>query len=453
MVASGSRWRVFAQRSAVLAARSVILAAGAIASAPPARAQTLDAATFRALIESPKLKADHWRQDAARQDLKAARLSLLPIVMGNIDWTVSGSITSRPPSDPPIPPRPTRIDATLSQPILDGLRRVNEIGRAAAAATAGSFALADTEQQVRLDTVTAYLAVLRDRTIVTQRERSIASLASILKSTRVRFEGGETTKTDIAQAASRLEQGRAELDRAKGDLAASSTEFERLVGVKPGALSPSPLPAALLPRSADEAARLAADCNPKIGNADFTAVAADRAAAVAAGELAPTADLLVQRSIDYAYSASIDRLDTFAVKLRVRVPLFEPAAFPKAGAARAVARQRHYEAVDTRHGVVAAARTAFERYQAGTARANSLGKQIEYVRAALVGVTREAQGGQRTVLDVLNAEAETVNAEVALAIARYERDSAAYALLASVGRLIGPVQFAQRSEKTRSNDR
>lgn len=453
MVASVSRWRLFAQRSAVLAARSIIVAAGTVVTAPPARAQTLDAATFRALIESPKLKADQARQDAARQDLKAARLAILPTITGDIDWTVAGSITARPSVGPPIPPRPTVVDAVLSQPILDGFRRMNEIGRAAAAAAAGSFALADTEQQVRLDTITAYLAVLRDRAIVTLRERSITNLANVLKSTRARFDGGETTKTDIAQAAGRLEQARAELDRAKGDLAASSAEFERLVGTKPGTMSPSPLPAALLPRSAQEAARLAADCNPKIGKADFTAVAADRAADVAAGELAPTADLVVSRTINYGYSAAIDRLDTYALKLRVRVPLFEPAAFPRAGAARAVARQRHYEAVDTRDGVVAAARTAFERYQAGTARASSLGKQIEYVRAALVGVVREAQGGQRTVLDVLNAEAEAVNAEVALAIARYERDAAAYALLASVGRLIDPVQFAQRSEKTRSNER
>ena len=85
-----------------------------------------------------------------------------------------------------------------------------------------------------------------------------------------------------------------------------------------------------------------------------------------------------------------------------------------------------------------------DSYQAGVARANSLAHQIRYVRAALVGVKKEAEGGQRTVLDVLNAEAEAVNAEVTNANASYERDASAYVLLASVGRLAGPTQLAAR---------
>jgi outer membrane protein len=98
--------------------------------------------------------------------------------------------------------------------------------------------------------------------------------------------------------------------------------------------------------------------------------------------------------------------------------------------------------ISTRDGVTAAARTAFGRYQAGVARVNSLARQIQSVRAALIGVKKEAQGGQRTVLDVLNAEAEAVNSEVTSANARYERDSSAYVLLASVGRLIGNTRVA-----------
>ena len=94
-----------------------------------------------------------------------------------------------------------------------------------------------------------------------------------------------------------------------------------------------------------------------------------------------------------AYSATIDRLDEYAVKVRVRVPLFEPGAIPRIGLARALARQRRYEATDTRDGVVAAARTAFGRYQAGVARANSLARQIGHVRAALIGVRRRPRAG------------------------------------------------------------
>jgi outer membrane protein len=436
--------RSFTPRRSLLAAGSAVLAAVAVTGWSSAGAETLDAATFRALLESPKLKADQARQDATRQELSATRAALLPSISANVDSTLTGSITSWPTSNPAIPSRPRSIGATLTQPLLDGMRRINEISRATAAVTAGNYALSDTEQQVRLDTATAYLAVLRDRTILVLHQRSLANLADILTSTRARFFGGETTKTDIAQAAGRLEQARAELDRTTGDLAASSSEFERLVGAKPGQVTPSAVPVALLPRTASEAVRLAEEANPRIGKANFTAIAADDAARAAVGELSPAVDLVVDRTRNYAYSPTIDTLDEFAVKVRVRIPLFEPGAIPRIGQARAIAHQRHYEANDARDGVTAAARTAFGRYQAGVARSDSLARQIRFVRAALIGVKKEAQGGQRTVLDVLNAEAEAVNAEVTNATARYERDSSAYVLLATVGRLAGDARLAAR---------
>ena len=414
----------------------------AMTGARCAEADTVEAVTQRALSESSKLKADQARQDATWEELWGARGAMLPSVSLNYENTPHGTVSSSPTSIPPIPARPGSVGATLTQPLFDGMRRFNEIGRAKAAVTAGKYSLFDTEQQVRLDTVTAYLAVLRDRTILALHQRSVANLAGIMASTTARFFGGETTKTDIAQAAGRLEQAQAELDRVGGDLAASSSEFERLVGIKPGEVKPFDVPAALLPRTAAEAVRLAEEANPKIGKANFTAIAADNAAKAAIGELAPAVDLVVAGSRSYGYSATIDTLDNFAVKVRVRVPLFEPGAVPRIGQAHAVARQRHYESVDTHDGVTAAARTAFGRYQAGVARVNTLARQIRFVRAALIGVKKEAQGGQRTVLDVLNAEAEAVNSEVTSANARYERDSSAFVLLASVGRLQGNTQVA-----------
>jgi outer membrane protein len=444
MCAGLRKLRSLVPSSTLLAAGSAILAAVVVAGLSSARAETLEAVTLRAMIDSPKLKADEARQDGTRQELSAARLAVLPSVSVNLDTAIDGAVKSWPASNPPIPAYPRSVGATLVQPMFDGFRRINEINRATASVAAGSFALSDTQQQVRLDTAVAYLAVLRDRTIVDLRRRSLANLTNILTSTRARFSGGETTKTDIAQAAGRVEQAQAELERVIGDLAASSSEYERLVGAKPNLVAPSVVPVALLPRTASEAVHLAELANPKIGKANFTATAASYAAKGALSELSPVVDLVVAGTRNDAYSATIDRLDQYAVKVRVRVPLFEPGAIPRIGQARALARQRHYEAIDTRDGVTAAARTAFARYQAGVSRANSLARQIGYVRAALVGVRKEAEGGQRTVLDVLNAEAEAVNAEVTNANARYERDAAAYVLLASVGRLAGPAQLAAR---------
>src|SRR5438552_1246258 len=105
--------RSFASRRTFLAAGGAILAAAAATGAPSAHAQTLDAATFRALLDSPKLKADQARQESTREELTAARAALLPSVSVNFDWTLGGTVTTWPATYPPIPARPGSVGATL----------------------------------------------------------------------------------------------------------------------------------------------------------------------------------------------------------------------------------------------------------------------------------------------------------------------------------------------------
>ena len=61
--------------------------------------------------------------------------------------------------------------------------------------------------------------------------------------------------------------------------------------------------------------------------------------------------------------------------------------------------------------------------------------QVNAAEIALNGVREEARVGQRTTLDVLNAQQELVNARVALVTAQHDRVVASYTLLASVGGL------------------
>src|SRR4051795_9483244 len=107
-----SKLRSFASRRSLLAAGSAILAAATAMATPSAHAQTLDAATFRALLDSPKLKADQARQGATREELTAARAALLPSVSVNFDWTLGGTVTTWPTTHPPIPALPGSVGAT-----------------------------------------------------------------------------------------------------------------------------------------------------------------------------------------------------------------------------------------------------------------------------------------------------------------------------------------------------
>lgn len=417
-------------------------AAQAFQVAATASAEGVDRTLEKALQESAKLKAEEARRDGTKAGVDAAVAAFLPTVSFTTDWALRGAVGYSAPQ-PGNTPTPSTIGVTVSQPIFDGFRRYNDLKRARAAETAGTYALADARQQVLLDAAAAHLAVIRDTAIVALRSRSLAHYAEIAKSTRARFDGGDATKTDIDQSESRRELAVAELERARGDLAASRAEYAKLAGNAPhGTLVRAGVPDRALPRSEEELVELARSSNPRIGAADSNAVAARFAAKAAVGEFLPAVDLQVARERIYGYSATIDRQDSFAVKLQVRVPIYSPSTMPKVREARALAMQRHYEAVDTRDGVVASARTAFSRHRAAQARAAALSRQTALARRALEGVSKELLGGQRSVLDLLNAQEEVTNAEIGRVSAEYERDYTAYVILATIGRLDDRITVA-----------
>ena len=70
---------------------------------------------------------------------------------------------------------------------------------------------------------------------------------------------------------------------------------------------------------------------------------------------------------------------------------------------------------------------------AAKAQIKSTTAQVNAAEIALNGVREEARVGQRTTLDVLNAQQELVNARVALVTAQHDRVVASYTLLAAVG--------------------
>ncbi|MEJ1161949.1 TolC family outer membrane protein [Prosthecomicrobium sp. N25] len=413
---------------AALAVWAVVLAAS------PAAADNLDDALAAAMRESARLKADMERQKAAVEGVNAARSAFLPTVTASIDRTLHGETYVRP-AQPTGPTEPYSAGITLTQPIFDGMKRMNDLDRAKAAERAGRHLLTDTEQSVLLDAAAAYLAVVRDREVVALRQRNVELVAGIVASARARFGGGETTKTDIAQAESRLELAKADLERARGELAASRVDFEKMTGAKPEALNKPTVPTALLPRSAGEAVAGARDANPKLLAAALTADAAAFAAKSAASDLAPTVNLEISRLDQYQYSSAIARREDVRVRLGVRIPLVTPGLLPRIEEAKAVASQKRYEAIDTKVGVSAAAEASFERHRAAIRRIERLDRQVKAAAAAVFGVRKEAAAGQRTVMDELDAQEELVSAQIGRVLAGFERDYQAYVLIATMGRL------------------
>jgi TolC family type I secretion outer membrane protein len=256
-----------------------------------------------------------------------------------------------------------------------------------------------------------------------------------LEATRDRFEVGEVTRTDVAQAEARLSGVVAERVETEGALASSRARYREIFGVMPGSLQPAP-PLPDLPATESEAVATAETDNPNIAIALNNEAAARHGVEEATGRLLPTVDLTGRaRGTDETTTENSDNT-SYSLTAAVSVPLYQAGAVHSlVRQAKELLNQRRIEVEETRRGVVKAASQAWERM---TTTRSQIAARAEAIRAnaiALEGVRQEADVGTRTTLDVLDAEQELLDSRVAMVIAERDEYVAGYQLLAAIGRL------------------
>ncbi len=322
---------------------------------------------------------------------------------------------------------------TLSvvQPLYRGGRTVAGTSQAENEVLANRARLRSSEQTVLLDAVTAYMDVLRDRASVALNLNNEQVLRRQLEATRDRFEVGEVTRTDVAQAEARLARTVAERISAEGSLAVSDATYERVIGAKPGDLEAAP-PLPALPESLPDAMAITLAENPDLESAAHAENSAREAVKVAFGDVLPEA------SLTGATETSLEDVESTSVSLlaQVTIPLYQAGAVhAQVRQAKELRNQRRIEVEQARRSVVETVTQSWE--QLVTARSNIRARQQE-VRAneiALEGVRQEAAVGSRTTLDVLDAEQELLDARVALVVAERDEYVAGFALYSAIGRL------------------
>ncbi len=339
---------------------------------------------------------------------------------------------------------PLQGQVTITQPLFRGGQTYAQIRQAKAQVRAGRAQLTATEQSVMLDSVGSYMDVLRDLSVVQLRQANVDFLKRQSREVSARFEGGELTRTDVSQSEARLAGAQTAMLAAQAQLAADRASFEKNIGRPVEELQDNPgLPA--LPTSYDEALQWATQRNPALVSARENAKAADFAVDGAVGALLPS--VAVQGQYQYQRGG----FNTFGggatggpgitqkfttIQGVVNVPIYQ------GGAEHAAVRQaKEFRAQADMNIVVAdravreAVRAAWEMYQAAQASITSSEAQAKADTIAAEGVRREQQVGGRTMLDVLNAQQELLNSQLAVVQARRNTAVAAYQLLATCGRL------------------
>lgn len=327
------------------------------------------------------------------------------------------------------------VAATVSQPLYRGGRTVATTRRAENQVLAQRARLLATEQQVLQDTVTAYVNVIRFQEEVRLNLNNAQVLQRQLDATNERFRVGEITRTDVAQAESRLAGARASRADAEGQLQNSRATFLRTIGVAPTRLTaPQPLtPAA---RNNQDAAQVAALNNPAVVAALFDEAAGRDAIDIQLSALLPQASLQAQAFRNDNQTAAGTRAIGESVTATLTVPIYQGGAeYSAVRQARQDASRLRQVVDDQRRAASAQASTAWETLGSARATVESVRAQIRAAEIALDGVQREAVVGSRTTLDVLNAEQELLNARVSLVRALANVVTASHSLAQAVGRL------------------
>jgi outer membrane protein len=326
--------------------------------------------------------------------------------------------------------------ATATETLFNGFQTANKTRQAESQVMGARETLRVTEQQVLLDAATSYMNLLRDQAILDLNRRNVEVLTEQLKQTRDRFNVGEVTRTDVAQAESRLAAGRSALLGAQSNYVTSQANYRRVIGVDPGRLDPGTPVDRLSPPTLPGAIIAGETDSPSVLAAMYGVDIAELAVKISEGALYPNLSLTAGVTKSYLPVYNINKQTVASVVGTVTIPIYQGGAEYSAirQSKETVGQQRLSLDVNrdqARETVVA----SWGQLDAAKAQIEATTAQVNAAEIALNGVREEARVGQRTTLDVLNAQQELVNARVALVTAQHDRVVASYSLLAAVGGL------------------
>jgi len=431
------------------------------AFAAPACAETLADAIALAYDSNPTLQAQRATQRALDENYVQARSGWRPQVgisasltdqqirtprvargVGAIDTNGDGVLDTAVPAFGDGVSNRTSGSAGLSfsQPLWTGGRVAAAVSAAEADILAGRENLRGVEARILGTVVTAYCDVRRDQEALRIRQENVNVLEHQLEESQARFDVGEITRTDVAQSQSRLAAAQAQYQSAVAQLAISRANYAAVVGQNPGDLAPEPSIAFLLPADVDQAFSVAEQNSPVLRAQQFTEQASRARVAGARAERMPQVSL--RTTFGYSGNAHPYDSDLWSQNLQtqatVTVPLFTGGL--TSSRVRQSIERNNVDRINIetqRRSVLQTITQFWNQLVAARANIGSTAEQVRAARIAAEGTKQEQQVGLRTTLDVLNAEQELRNAELAQVSAARDEYVAAATVLATMGRLEG----------------
>ncbi|WFU58865.1 TolC family outer membrane protein [Bradyrhizobium pachyrhizi] len=404
-----------------------------------ARAESLPEALVKAYQTNPQLNAERARQRATDENVPQALAGYRPQIIAGLSVGLQAVRDLLPGNVIQTATlKPWQIGVTVTQTLFNGFKTANSVRVAELQVQSGREALRNVGQGVLLDAVTAYTNVLANQTLVEAQRANVAFLKETRAITERRLNAGDVTPTDTAQAEARLNRGLADLNAAEVNYAISQATYAQVVGNAPSQLRPAETIDRLLPRSREDAIALSLREHPAVTAAGFDVDVASTSIRVAESSLMPNVSVQgsVSRSRDTDTTLGSFGTDQASVIGQVTQPIYDGGtAASQTRQAKEVAAQSRLVLDQVRNQAKTAVVSAWVANEGAKIAVSASESEMKAAEVALAGVQKEAAGGQRTTVDVLNAQQDLITARARLIGAQRDRVIASYTLLSATGRL------------------
>jgi len=405
----------------------------------PCEAESLPEALVKAYQTNPQLNAERARQRGTDENVPQALAGYRPQIVASLGAGLQAVRNLLP--DNTIQSatlRPWTIGVTVSQTLFNGFKTANSVRVAEFQVLSGREALRNVGQGVLLDAVTAYMNVMANKALYEAQRTNVQVLREIQATTKRRLNAGDVTPTDTAQAEARLSRGLADLNAAEVALGISKELYTQVIGAAPTELTAASSVDRLAPGTQTAAIDTANHEHPAILGAGYDVDVAQTSIKLAESSLLPQVSVQASasRSVQTDSSLTTNSTDQASVLGQVNVPIYDGGtAASQTRQAKEVASQGRLVLERVRNQSRTAVVSAWISNEGTKIALNAAESEVRAAEVALQGVRREAQGGQRTTIDVLNAQQDLTNARSRQIMAQRDRVIASYTLLSAVGRL------------------
>jgi outer membrane protein len=425
---------VHRHKSAAIAVATGLLS---LAVAAPASAETITQALASAYSSNPTINSARAQTRADDEGVSIARGGLTPVI--TLFNTTTESHTNQVLSTSSEKTTGTNVvGVQITQNLFTGFRVKNAVKQAEVGVLASREVLRNTVENVLFDAAQSYMDVLRDGAILEIRRRNVLFLEEQVRAANERFNVGENTRTDVAQARAALATARAAVSLAESNLATSRATYRQIIGHDPDGLSETFPYSRLVPSNLTQAVSVGLDDHPLILAAIHQADAQAFKVKQAESELLP--QVSVQGTVQHnetltGYPDNYDP-NSATISAQVSIPLYAgAAAYGTIRQSKELYGQRKIDIDVARDQVRAAVVTAWAQLNAAAEAISAATEGVSAAEIALSGVQEEQKVGQRTTLDVLNQQQTLLSARETLIGAQHDRIVASFSLLSAMGRL------------------